>query len=230
MRVEVKANLPRARVGRGSMYREGAIFVLKILPDMDRDTQYMNRRMAARMAAGRKRGWLTRREIPLGTAGYLYAQARAFLSGIESQTRGMSVIALSEFEFGEPRIVGAESSPADESIRVSAKIPASHWKPPPCIGPRGRAAPEGRSRQDRPASLPARGQRTRRLPHPSTALGRLRTPPVRAPRRRGAVPGRARAAPAHQPIAHYALSAAALDNARTVNPEHLQHAVEELRP
>ena len=31
-------------------------------------------------------------------------------------------------------------------------------------------------------------------------------------------------------IAHYALSAAALDNARTVNPEHLQHAVEELRP
>ena len=30
-------------------------------------------------------------------------------------------------------------------------------------------------------------------------------------------------------IAHYALSAAALDNAQTVNPEHLQHAVEELR-
>ena len=31
-------------------------------------------------------------------------------------------------------------------------------------------------------------------------------------------------------IAHYALSAAALDNARTVNPDHLQHALEELRP
>ena len=31
-------------------------------------------------------------------------------------------------------------------------------------------------------------------------------------------------------IAHYALSAAALDNARTVNAEHLQHAVQELRP
>ena len=30
-------------------------------------------------------------------------------------------------------------------------------------------------------------------------------------------------------IAHYALSAAALDHARTVHPEHLQHAVEELR-
>ena len=31
-------------------------------------------------------------------------------------------------------------------------------------------------------------------------------------------------------IAHYALSAAALDKARTVNADHLQHALEELRP
>ena len=31
-------------------------------------------------------------------------------------------------------------------------------------------------------------------------------------------------------IAHYALAAAALDNARTVQPEHLQHALEELGP
>ena len=31
-------------------------------------------------------------------------------------------------------------------------------------------------------------------------------------------------------IAHYALSAAALDNARTVNADPLQHALEELRP
>ena len=31
-------------------------------------------------------------------------------------------------------------------------------------------------------------------------------------------------------IAHYALSAAALDGARTVNPDHLQRALDELRP
>ena len=31
-------------------------------------------------------------------------------------------------------------------------------------------------------------------------------------------------------IAHYALSAAALDKARTVNADHLQHALDELRP
>ena len=31
-------------------------------------------------------------------------------------------------------------------------------------------------------------------------------------------------------ITHYALSAAAIDKARTVNPDHLQHALDELRP
>ena len=31
-------------------------------------------------------------------------------------------------------------------------------------------------------------------------------------------------------IAHYALSAAALDGARTVNPDHLQRALDEVRP
>ena len=129
MRGEVEANLPHGRVGHGSKYREGASFVLKILPDMDRDTQKVDHRIAASTAAGRKRGWLTRREIPPGTAGYLYAQARAFLSGVESQSHGMSAIALSDFEFGEPRVVGVEASPADASIQVSAKIPASHRKP-----------------------------------------------------------------------------------------------------
>ena len=39
MRGKVEANLPRGRVGHGSKYREGASFVLKILPDMDRDTK-----------------------------------------------------------------------------------------------------------------------------------------------------------------------------------------------
>ena len=128
MQGEVEANLPRARLGHGSKYREGANFVLKILPDMDRDTQTVNHRMAASMQAGQKRGWLSRREIPPGTAGYLYAQARAFLSGAENLSRGTSAIALSDFEFGEPRIAGVEASPADASILVSAEIPASHRK------------------------------------------------------------------------------------------------------
>ena len=129
MRGEVEANFPRARVGRGSKYREGASFVLKILPDMDRDTQQVDQRMAASTVAERK-GWLTRRETPPGAAGYLYLQARASLSGVENSHHGMSAIALSDFEFGEPQIVGVEASPADAATRVSVEVPASHRKPP----------------------------------------------------------------------------------------------------
>ena len=129
MRDEMEANLPRGRVGRGSKYGEGASFVLKILPDMDRDTQQVNHRIAASMAVRPKGFWLTRREIPPGTAGYLHAQARAFLAGVENQPEGMAAIALSDFEFGEPRIVGVEASQADKSMRVAAEIPASYRKP-----------------------------------------------------------------------------------------------------
>lgn len=129
MEGEVETNLPRVRVGRGARYREGATFVLKILPDMDRDKAQVDHRMGASMAAGRKRGWLTRREIPLGTAGYLYAQARAFLSGVENQPRGMSAIALSDFDFGQPQVVGVEAPPKGRPVRVSAEIPASYRKP-----------------------------------------------------------------------------------------------------
>ena len=88
MRGEVKANLPLARVGRGSKYREDATFVLKILPDMDRDKQQVDHRVVASMAAKPKGPWLTRQEIPPGTAGYLYGQARAFLSGLETCRSG----------------------------------------------------------------------------------------------------------------------------------------------
>ena len=129
MKREAEDNLPKARVGLGSNYREGARFVLKILPDMDRDTQQVEHRMAVRLAAGRQRGWLSRQEIPPGTAGYLYAQARVFLSGVENLHHEISAIALSDFDFGEPQTFDVEASPADASIRVSAKIPALHRKP-----------------------------------------------------------------------------------------------------
>ena len=128
MQGELEANLPRARVGHGLTYREEASFVLKVLPDMDRDTKTVNCRMAASMQAGQKRGRLSRREISPGTAGYLYAQARALLSGVENLSPGMSAIGLSDFEFGEPRIGGVEVSLADASVRVSAEVPASHRK------------------------------------------------------------------------------------------------------
>ena len=98
--------------------------MLKILPDMDKDKTRFDQRVAARRAQGRRRGWLSRRDFPKGTAGYLYAQARACLSALEDMPLEMSAISLSDFDFGEPQIVGVDSS-----ARVAAMVPARYRKP-----------------------------------------------------------------------------------------------------
>ena len=133
MRAEAARNVPLARLGQGSKYRVGANFVLKILPDMDRDKAQFDQRVAARRLEKPKRGWLGRRHFSPGTAGYLYAQARFFLSGLENLPREMSAIALSDFDFGEPRIVDVDASTADGAVRVAATVPATHRTP---SGPR----------------------------------------------------------------------------------------------
>ena len=84
MQVEADGNMPRARVGRGSKYDEAAKFVLKLLPDMDRDQAQFEQRVAASRKTGPPRGWLGRSDFPNGTAGYLYAQACAFMSGLDN--------------------------------------------------------------------------------------------------------------------------------------------------
>ena len=129
MHQEAERNLQPARVGCGLKYHEDARFVLKVLPDMDRDMAQFDQRVAAKRAEERKHYWLGRRDFPPGTAGYLYAQARAFLSGLENMSREMSAIRFSDFDFGEPQIVGVESSAADASFRVAATVPARHRRP-----------------------------------------------------------------------------------------------------
>ena len=98
---EVDRNLQPARVGCGLQYREDARFVLKVLPELDKDKARFDQRVAAKRAQKRRRGWLSRRDFPKGTAGYLYAQAHAFLSALENMPREMSAISLSDF-VGEP--------------------------------------------------------------------------------------------------------------------------------
>ena len=129
MQVEADDNMPSARVGRGSKYGKEAKFVLKILPDMDRDKAQFDQRLTARRKAKPKKNWLDRNDFPKGTAGYLYAQACAFMSGLDNFPREMSAIALSDFDFGEPQILGIEASSADTSLRASAVVPTSHRKP-----------------------------------------------------------------------------------------------------
>ena len=118
---EVDNNLPKVRRGLAANYREDAKFVLKILPDMDRDKAYFNRRVATKMAAGRKKNRLSRHDFPKGEAGYLYLQASAFMAGIESLPREMSVIRYSDYDFQEPRISDVDVSDDLSEMRVSGK-------------------------------------------------------------------------------------------------------------
>ena len=129
MRQEGDDNMAAARVGRPANYRPDARFVLKLLPDMDRDKAKVDRRIEASLAEGRKRQRLTRHEIPPGTAGYLYAQARALLAGVENLSREKSAISLSDFEFGEPQVVGVGKSPADGTLQITGSVPVVHRKP-----------------------------------------------------------------------------------------------------
>ena len=129
MRAEGDDNMAAARVGGPANYRPNARFVLKLLPDMDRDKAKVDQRIEASLAEGRKPRRLTRHEIPPGTAGYLYAQARAFLAGVENLSREQSAISLSDFEYGEPQVVGVEKSPADGTLRVTGSVPVAHRKP-----------------------------------------------------------------------------------------------------
>ena len=114
-------NLPKVRRGLPANYRKDAKFVLKILPDMDRDKAYFDKRVAAKMAAGRKKNWLSRHDFPKGEAGYLYLQASAFMAGIESLPREMSVIRYSDYDFQKPHISDVAVADDLSEMRVSVK-------------------------------------------------------------------------------------------------------------
>ena len=129
MQRESEDNLPRARVGLASKYRQEPKFVLKLMPEMDRDKAAVDRRMTDRAVEKKTRGMLDRGDFPPGTAGYLYLQARAFLSGMENLSHAMDAIPLSDFDFGEPQIVGIQESSADKPVRVAPAIPYRQKKP-----------------------------------------------------------------------------------------------------
>ena len=129
MHREAEDNIPRARVGRGAVYCGSSRFVLKILPDMDRDKSAFDQRVAASRAAEPRPGYLGRRDFPKGTPGYLFAQASAIVAGLNRLPREMAVISLSDFDFGEPQIVGVEGPTTEAPVRIRATIPVEHRKP-----------------------------------------------------------------------------------------------------
>ena len=50
MRQEADGNMAAARIGRPAKYRSGAAFILKLLPDMDRDKEKVDQRIEASLA------------------------------------------------------------------------------------------------------------------------------------------------------------------------------------
>ena len=132
MEAELNTNIPNARVGRSSKYDPTAQFVLKILPDMDRDKEHFDQRIAAEQNDDPKERWLGRYNYPPGTPGYLYAQACAFIAGLNNLPRETSAISFADFDFGEPDVYD-QSLNAGEAVRMTAKIPVQYRKPPDSV-------------------------------------------------------------------------------------------------
>jgi len=129
MEQEAEDNMDAVRIGRPSKYRTDGRFVLKLLPDMARDRAKVDERIASSLAEGQKPGRLTRHEIAPGTAGYLYAQAKAFLAGVENLSEQKSAIALADLEFGDPQVLGVKRSPGNGTLKVTGTVPVIHRKP-----------------------------------------------------------------------------------------------------
>ncbi len=120
---EMVENLPSARRGLAAKYREDAKFVLKVFPEMDRDTAYFDRRYNAKLAEGRKKKTISRHDFPRGTAGYLYLQAYTFMAGTASLPFEKRVIQYPDYDFETPGISDIEVENDGSDFRVSAKAP-----------------------------------------------------------------------------------------------------------
>ena len=80
-------------------YREDATFVQKVFPYIDRQPRdEFGQRINAEASKESKKGWLTRRKFPAGSAGFLFLQARALMSGVERLPRELSVARFSDYD------------------------------------------------------------------------------------------------------------------------------------
>ena len=82
-----------------STYRDDATFVQKVFPHIDRQAEdEFHQRVEAEASKGSKERWLTRSEYPAGSAGFLFLQARALMSGVERLPRELSVSRLPDVD------------------------------------------------------------------------------------------------------------------------------------
>ena len=67
--------------------------------------------------------------MPPGTAGYLYAQARAFLAVLGTYPTRRPRLALGDFEYGEPHLVGVDGSAGEGTLHVTGRVPVVYRRP-----------------------------------------------------------------------------------------------------
>ena len=86
------SNTSQMAFGFPPKHRDDARFVSKIFPHMDRQSaEEFHERTSAEAQKGPREGWLTRSQFPGGSAGFLFLQARALMSGVERLPRELSV-------------------------------------------------------------------------------------------------------------------------------------------
>ena len=130
MKREAAQNVPLARVGRGSNYAGTARFVVKLLPDMDRDIASYDRDLAASLRLKRRSGYLDRRNFPAGQAGYLFAQSEVLVAGLNGLPREMSALSLADLEYGTPEVRRVDPTIRDDGARrVLRSIPVRYRNP-----------------------------------------------------------------------------------------------------
>ena len=95
-------NMLNMGLGHFPRYKEDSKFVFKVFPEMapPPEEQFL-KHVAAKAAAGNRRGWLTRSGFPAGSAGYFLLQARVLISGVERTPREMTVAQFSEFDLND---------------------------------------------------------------------------------------------------------------------------------
>ena len=101
---QANSNLPGLRRGLPAIYGENARFVLKVLPDMDRDEAFVDETVRAKLREKAKGSHLSRNEFPLGSAGNLYLQACALVQGLQALPREFSVFPPLESVLGEMEV------------------------------------------------------------------------------------------------------------------------------
>ena len=86
-------------LGLPPRYRDNATFVQKIFPHIDRQSaEEFHQRTTDEAERRPKEGWLTRSQFPGGSAGFLFLQARALMSGVERLPRELSVARFWDFD------------------------------------------------------------------------------------------------------------------------------------